>query len=185
MLCCVCCAQVKYLLLSQVSGYLRSGSGVWKFRLLNLRADNAFVLFRGGLDHPTLAARSNAVSFMNPNEPLGVHLALSADPDSMLVTWNSGLLYAVLCCAVLCCALGLSSLSLSLSHPFHSVVCVAGTQGSPMVRWGTEPGVYQWSASAVSSTYTAADMCGEPATGAGYLPQGMCLLLCAWLLASS
>ncbi len=83
---------VKYLMLSKLgSSYLSSGSGSWSFRLLNLRADYAFVLYHGGLSSPVYAGSSNTVTFTNVNEPLGAHLSVTAAGASeMAVSWNSG-----------------------------------------------------------------------------------------------
>eukprot|EP00698_Gefionella_okellyi_P012731 TRINITY_DN3448_c0_g1_i1.p1 TRINITY_DN3448_c0_g1~~TRINITY_DN3448_c0_g1_i1.p1 ORF type:complete len:576 (+),score=64.75 TRINITY_DN3448_c0_g1_i1:121-1728(+) len=43
---------------------------------------------------------------------------------------------------------------------------------SPTVHWGTTSGQYKFSASADSSTYTANDLCGAPATTTGWMPPG-------------
>jgi len=45
--------------------------------------------------------------------------------------------------------------------------------GAPVVRWGTAPGQYLSKASGTSSTYTAADLCAEPANGMGWKTPGM------------
>lgn len=44
--------------------------------------------------------------------------------------------------------------------------------GRPLVRYGRSPAALDFAAPAASATYTAADMCGEPATTYGFLPPG-------------
>jgi hypothetical protein len=90
---------VKYLFPSKVvPTYLKTGSGSWSFRLLNLRADYRFVLYRNGLDRPVYAGQSNTVTFANVNEPLGAHLSVGVDHTSRIVSWNSGTVpHACLC----------------------------------------------------------------------------------------
>jgi hypothetical protein len=53
--------------------------------------DYAYVLMTGSLSKPTAIAKSNAVAFSNPNEPVGPRLAMAGDATSMRVTWNSAL----------------------------------------------------------------------------------------------
>ncbi len=45
--------------------------------------------------------------------------------------------------------------------------------GSPQVRWGARPGRYTHAAPGDSITYTRQEMCGPPASGAGWVEPGM------------
>lgn len=51
-----------------------------RFRALNMRQPFRFVLFRDGLSYPVAVAKSEAVGFMNYNEPTQGHIALTATP---------------------------------------------------------------------------------------------------------
>jgi hypothetical protein len=65
------------------SGYLNSGAGSIKFRLVNMHSDYMFVFFINGTDYPIAVGSSNTINFENEDEPLQGHLALTADPNSM------------------------------------------------------------------------------------------------------
>lgn len=69
-----------------VSG--KSAAGNYSFRLVNMRASYAFVLFSGGLDKPVAIAQSNAVAFYNDNQPRAPRLA-QLDARTMQLTWTS------------------------------------------------------------------------------------------------
>lgn len=43
---------------------------------------------------------------------------------------------------------------------------------SPEVKWGSQPGIYPYSAAASSLTYTEAELCGPPANAQGWLDPG-------------
>lgn len=44
--------------------------------------------------------------------------------------------------------------------------------GSPMVKYGTSPGMYTLTANGTNTTYTAADLCGAPANSTGFVNPG-------------
>uniref|UniRef100_A0A1X7U7G6 Purple acid phosphatase n=1 Tax=Amphimedon queenslandica TaxID=400682 RepID=A0A1X7U7G6_AMPQE len=71
------------------STYLSSGKGSFKIRLVNVRTPYVFALLTGGFDAPSLVATSKQVTFSSPNEPLQPHLALTNDPTTLLLTWNT------------------------------------------------------------------------------------------------
>jgi len=58
-----------------------------RFRALNMRQPFRFVLFRDGLSYPVAVAKSEAVGFMNYNEPTQGHIALTATPGEMKAQW--------------------------------------------------------------------------------------------------
>lgn len=85
-------APVKYQLASSSPSHGTSGSGTLRFNLVNMRSNYSFAFFRNGTDYPVLAAISqDTVSFINPNEPLGGHIALYGPecPNCMRVSWTS------------------------------------------------------------------------------------------------
>ena len=56
--------------------------------------------------------------------------------------------------------------------------------GSPVVQVGTAPGVYSKTFNALSATYTAADLFGQPATTFGYffpVRRMRAWICCAWI----
>jgi hypothetical protein len=60
-------APVKFLYCNQSETHMTNGSGQLRFRLVNMRSDYTFVIFRG-LKKPAALAYSNVVKFANPNE---------------------------------------------------------------------------------------------------------------------
>ena len=131
-------APVKYQYANFTSTHLSTGTGVLRFRLVNMRADVIVGFFTGGFGDPTLVAVSNVVSFANPNAPLQGHLSYEGDPSRMTLTW------------------------------------VSGQVGTPKVMWtAPEAGAEGYQKEANTSTYTAKDMCGSPATDFGYRDPGM------------
>lgn len=55
-----------------------------------MRGDGyGFVLFRGGLDSPVVAARSGVVQFSTPFEPLRPRVLLTSDPTALRLQWSS------------------------------------------------------------------------------------------------
>ncbi|EOA14530.1 hypothetical protein CARUB_v10027762mg [Capsella rubella] len=86
----ICSAPIKYMYAKSSPDYMKTGSAVLKFMLINQRADFSFALFTGGLSNPTLVAVSNHVSFINPKAPVYPRLALGKNWDEMSVTWTSG-----------------------------------------------------------------------------------------------
>lgn len=71
--------------------YLQTGNAVLGFHLMNLRMDYVFVLISGPPQFPTVTLVSEIVKVLSPNEPTGVHLALTENLNEMQVTWKSGL----------------------------------------------------------------------------------------------
>ena len=67
--------------------YMTSGKGQLSFRLINMRADYTFVMYRGGTAKPVLAAQSGNVSFVSVNSPLHPRLAIA--PNGITLTWSS------------------------------------------------------------------------------------------------
>eukprot|EP00698_Gefionella_okellyi_P020824 TRINITY_DN6617_c0_g1_i1.p1 TRINITY_DN6617_c0_g1~~TRINITY_DN6617_c0_g1_i1.p1 ORF type:complete len:564 (+),score=100.33 TRINITY_DN6617_c0_g1_i1:99-1694(+) len=115
----------------------KTGSGSLRFRLVNMRSSYTFVLFRSGLKDPKAAATSNEVRFLNNNQPLQVHLALTSHENEMQVSWNSG------------------------------------AAKSPVVQYGRSSGALHDTAVANTSTYTAHELCGAPATTNGWMNPGL------------
>lgn len=68
-------------------GHMQEGAGSTRFRMLNMRADMRFVFVRGGPVAPQIVASSEVLQLLHPNEPTGVHLALTGNPSEMLVQW--------------------------------------------------------------------------------------------------
>lgn len=80
---------VKYKWATKASDYLSTGNGTLEFRLLNMRADYAFVLFTNGTAHPIAIGKSNAVGFQNYYYPEHARLSLTGNPNQMKLTWVS------------------------------------------------------------------------------------------------
>ena len=69
-----------------------AASGSFDFYLFTLRTACTFRLYRGGLvgqPQPQLLAISQPVTWQYPNEPTGVHLALTGTATEMRVTWTT------------------------------------------------------------------------------------------------
>lgn len=56
-----------------------------RFRVLNLRQDFKFVLLRGGLQFPRVAAESAPIKNLAPNEPTQGHFSLTGRPGCVAV----------------------------------------------------------------------------------------------------
>ncbi|KAF3437455.1 hypothetical protein FNV43_RR20208 [Rhamnella rubrinervis] len=70
---------------------LTTCSGTLQFHVINIRTDIEFVFFGGGFGTPCVFARSNPISFANPNKPLYGHLSsIDSTATSMRLTWVSG-----------------------------------------------------------------------------------------------
>jgi len=68
---------------------LRLTSPPRSFTLLNLRQAGRFWYIRGSLGSPVAVASSDPVAFAHPNEPTGVHTALTGAPGGVVVSWVS------------------------------------------------------------------------------------------------
>ncbi|BBN00281.1 acid phosphatase type 7 [Marchantia polymorpha subsp. ruderalis] len=86
----LCSAPVKYKYANFSSpNYVRSGEGSLSFRLINMRADYSFGLFKGDVSNPVLLAVSNTVSFTSPRAPSFMRLANGFEWNEITVTWTS------------------------------------------------------------------------------------------------
>jgi hypothetical protein len=130
-------APIKFVTLAGTPGFnAPAGSGYYDFSLVNSYETVSFWLFTGGYVTPTPLTSSAQVSFSDATVPLRGHIARTADPTEMRVTWNS-----------------------------------PTADDNPSVKWGTTPGgPYTNVAAASSTTYTADDLCGEPANSVGWFP---------------
>lgn len=81
---------VKYQFCNASQDYMSTGSASFSFSLLNMHADYIFVLFRNGTQYPSVSAVSNQVTFQNLNEPLQGHLAFTAQPSQIRLSWAFG-----------------------------------------------------------------------------------------------
>ncbi|ESQ54827.1 hypothetical protein EUTSA_v10024691mg [Eutrema salsugineum] len=86
----MCSSPIKYMYAKNDPEYTKSGKVIFKFQIINQRADVSFALFSGGLGNPKLLAVSNPVAFVNPKAPVYPRLALTKNWDEMTVTWTSG-----------------------------------------------------------------------------------------------
>ncbi|KAL2649881.1 hypothetical protein R1flu_018009 [Riccia fluitans] len=105
----LCHYPVKFKYLKEDPGYLSCATSVCQkeglfgkcliktcaasinFRLINIRTDILFVLFRGGLQVPCVAAKAGPLSFANPSAPLYGHISsVDSSGTSMQLTWVSG-----------------------------------------------------------------------------------------------
>ena len=125
--------------------YLASGVGALPARLVNVRAAYTFALASGGLAAPVLRALSPPVAFANANEPRGARLAVTGAATEMRVSWSSA----------------------SAAHRPAVVARAVGGAGAPPLAAGG--GVVPASS---STTWTAADLCGPPATTVGWRDPG-------------
>ena len=82
-------APIKYVLASKSPKYLQTGVGSYRFRIINFRAPVYFAFLRYDGKTPVLSAVSNPVTFVNYNDPLQVHLALTGLPSEMVVVWST------------------------------------------------------------------------------------------------
>lgn len=83
-------APIKYISCQEAASpsFNSTGQGWHEFRLVNMRADVAFVLLFGGLSKPTRQAASRAVSFIEGTSlPMHGHIARTQDPTEMRVMW--------------------------------------------------------------------------------------------------
>lgn len=78
----------KWVLLSSIPGASR-GVGKYTFILGNPYETVALHLFNGSISSPNLLASSPVVSFVDAAAPLRGHIARTADPTTMNVTWHS------------------------------------------------------------------------------------------------
>mmetsp|Transcript_14566 Transcript_14566/g.19155 ORF Transcript_14566/g.19155 Transcript_14566/m.19155 type:complete len:623 (+) Transcript_14566:77-1945(+) len=79
---------VQYQFAHVSNTHLEGGYGSLSFQLLNLRDNFIVGFFRGGTNHPVLAAISDPIVNLNPNEISHMHLALVGDGTAdMRVTW--------------------------------------------------------------------------------------------------
>jgi predicted phosphodiesterase len=70
--------------------YLTTGSGSFKFNLVNQRADYAFAFMRNKKDKPVALAVSSLIHFkQGAAEPTGEHLSLTHVAGEMRVVWTS------------------------------------------------------------------------------------------------
>ncbi|KAL3701603.1 hypothetical protein R1sor_019625 [Riccia sorocarpa] len=70
---------------------VKSCAATVSFRLINIRTDIQFVLFRGGLQVPCVAEQAGPLSFANPKAPLYGHISsVDSSGTSMQLTWVSG-----------------------------------------------------------------------------------------------
>ncbi|EIE24225.1 Metallo-dependent phosphatase [Coccomyxa subellipsoidea C-169] len=138
---------VKYILGSQIPGYIGTGAGTYTFTLLNLRADSKFSLITGGLGSNlqapnfTIVAQSPVITNKNVNEPTQGHLAATRDPGTMLISWTTKNSAA---------PTSVPRAPGSLPHWLCMYLFCAGT----------------------TKTYTKADLCAAPATGTGFFDPG-------------
>ncbi|EGD77454.1 hypothetical protein PTSG_08549 [Salpingoeca rosetta] len=82
-------APIKFQFAAFSKDYLKTGSGSFVFRLMNMRDDYVFVFFRDGLEKPKAATASNPVKVENANEPLQGRVSLTNDTTSMKVSWTT------------------------------------------------------------------------------------------------
>ena len=123
--------------------YLSTGSGALPARLVNMRAPYTFVLATGGLARPVAVAVSQPVAFANYDEPRAARLAATGDATEMRISWSS---------------------ASAAMHPAVEIE-VAGLAA------GARTGLRALPATS-SITWAADDMCGPPATGAGFRDPG-------------
>eukprot|EP00474_Spongospora_subterranea_P010166 CRZ10624.1 hypothetical protein [Spongospora subterranea] len=70
--------------------HLSSGSGSLQFSIINMRADFAFVFFRGGMSSPVAVAKSKTITFRNFNEPSAARISFTdTTPHSVRISWSS------------------------------------------------------------------------------------------------
>jgi hypothetical protein len=81
---------VKYQLANFSQDYIQNGWGFQKFSIVNMHSDVVLVLFRNGTQHPVFAAKSEVITFENPEEPLQGHIALTQNQREIRVMWNTG-----------------------------------------------------------------------------------------------
>lgn len=67
-------APVKYEFAEQAQDYAQKGSGVLRFRVINLRQDMRFVLVRHPFKRPRVLAEGPVLRNGDPNELTGLHL---------------------------------------------------------------------------------------------------------------
>lgn len=82
-------APAKFKMAARTTTHMATGGGAARFRLINMRADMRFAFVRNGLENPLVIAQTEAIRVVNPNEPTGGHLALTANQGEMLVQWVS------------------------------------------------------------------------------------------------
>lgn len=142
-------ATVKYFYCNDDPNFILSGEGHREVQLINMREDVAFVLFTNGTYEPVARAKSAPVPFVDASAPQHAHLSRSADHTEMVLTWSS-------------------------ADPGDgaTVTYGFGSEASEAVRraGGTVPMPH--TAAAKSLTYTAADMCGQPANASGWRDPG-------------
>lgn len=68
-------------------GYLSTGSGEMRLRLINVRAPYTFVLMRGGMESPSASAMSGLVEFADYNEISQVHTMVTPRSGELRVQW--------------------------------------------------------------------------------------------------
>lgn len=127
------------------NNYTTTGQATLGFELINMRTDMMFILVQGSMQFPQVIATSGTVRFESPAEPTQVHLALSAGPGEMRVSWTSANLSQMRAAA------------------------------APAVRWGRQPGTFdEGRALATGATYTRDMLCerGGPARTLGWRDPG-------------
>jgi len=80
---------VKYIWATWSPNYIVSGVGSYSFNVVNLRDDYIVVFFQNGTINPILSSIGPKLTFVNYNEPLQEHLALSHLPNALTLTWSS------------------------------------------------------------------------------------------------
>lgn len=68
-------------------GYLKTGSGQMRLRLINVRAPYTFVLMRGGMESPSASAMSGVVEFADYNEISQIHTMVTPRRGELRVQW--------------------------------------------------------------------------------------------------
>ncbi|EGD81796.1 hypothetical protein PTSG_13240 [Salpingoeca rosetta] len=82
-------ATVKYQYCKVSPDFYSTGSGSYRFNLINMRDDVVFWLLFGGIDKPRAIAKTSSISFNDTEVPKQIVTALTGDPTEMRVTWNS------------------------------------------------------------------------------------------------
>ncbi|CAD7699098.1 unnamed protein product [Ostreobium quekettii] len=78
---------VKYRNAKHAEGYMDTGAGSLDFILENHRDTMRFYFMRKAPGEPFVAAKSPLIQLANPNAPMQVHLALTANHSEMKIQW--------------------------------------------------------------------------------------------------
>ncbi|GAX76824.1 hypothetical protein CEUSTIGMA_g4270.t1 [Chlamydomonas eustigma] len=145
---------VQYALAVKMSqSHLLHGCGWAVFRLINMRQSFGFKLIQNGMQKPRIIAVTQPIPNIIPNQPTEGHLTIMQDSSSVAVQWISG--------------------GSDAQHVQYSVVVREQAVPVPKEKVLRERlGIYEWSVKAVSTTYSAGDLCGYPAMTVGWLDPG-------------